>query len=167
MRVGISGDHLLINEKAKRVRYVNLENPENNFTIKFKSKAKSKMLCHQALPDDRVAMMYYNGILEVHSYDPTNQTTKLESSMSAIVNMNQQNITLFEYAYTFALNDDCNLLAVSIGRGGYLSRISVFESKTNWKTNEISAQLDIDDSTKWYCYAFEYWGKFFDKILKL
>jgi hypothetical protein len=72
MRVGNDGEHLLINEKAKRVRYVNLEDPENNFTIRFKSKAKSKMLCHQALPDNRVAMMYYNGVLEVHSYDPEN-----------------------------------------------------------------------------------------------
>jgi hypothetical protein len=59
--------------------------------------------------------------------------------MSAIANMNSQSITLFEYAYTFALNDECDLLAVSIGRGGYLSRLAVFKSDTNWNTNKISA----------------------------
>lgn len=46
MRVGKSGDHLLVNEKAKRVRYISIETPEKNFTIKFRSTAKSKMLCH-------------------------------------------------------------------------------------------------------------------------
>ena len=158
MRVGFEGDHLLINEKAKRVRIVNVENPEINFSISFVSKAKSKMLCHQALPDNRLAMMYYNGVLEVHSYNLKKQTAKLESSMSAIQNMGQQNITLFEYAYTFALNDKCDKLAVSIGRGGYLSRISIFVSNSNWSTNTLSAQLELDDSTKWYCYAFEFWG---------
>jgi hypothetical protein len=41
MHVGHSEDHLLVNEKAKRVRYINLVNPNNNFVIKFKSKVKS------------------------------------------------------------------------------------------------------------------------------
>jgi hypothetical protein len=131
MRVSFNEKHLLINEKAKRVRCIDLKNPEKNFSISFKTKAKSKMLCHQALPNNRVAMMYYNGMLEVHSYNSEKQTSKFESSMSAIESLSSQNITLFEYAYSFAMNEDCTLLAVSIGRGGYLSRISVFKSDTN------------------------------------
>ena len=159
MRVGHSKDHLLINEKAKRVRFVDIENPKKNFLIKFKSKLKSKMLCHQSLPENRVAMMYYNGILEVHSYNAQKSSAKFESTMSAIANLDQSTIGMLEYAYSFALNQQCNLLAVSVGRGGYMSRVSVFASEDNWSTNELKASLEIDDQAKWYCYAFEYWGK--------
>ena len=132
IRVGHSQDHLLVNEKAKRVRYINILNPQKNFLIKFKSKVKSKMLCHQALPSNRVAMLYYNGILEVHSYDPEKYTTKFESTISAISNLDSSTIGMLEYAYTFALNKDSTLIAVPVGRGGYMSRVSVFSSDDNW-----------------------------------
>ena len=46
MRVGHSQDHLLLNEKAKRVRFVEVAKPKTNFLIKPKSKLKSKLLCH-------------------------------------------------------------------------------------------------------------------------
>lgn len=137
MRIGYSQDHLLVNEKAKRVRYINILNPQKNFLVKFKSKVKSKMLCHQPLPDNRVAMLYYNGILEVHSYDPEKYTTKFESTISLITNMDSSTIGMLEYAYTLAFNKDCSLLAVPIGRGGYMSRVSVFSSKDNWTTSEL------------------------------
>ena len=106
-------------------------------------------------------MLYSNGILEVHSYEASKRSSAYQSTTQIIRNMDMSTIGLLEYAYSFALNRQSNLLAVSIGRGGYITRVSVFASEDNWITNKIKATLEVDNQSKWYCYAFEYWGKGF------
>jgi hypothetical protein len=52
---------------------------------------------------------------------------------------------MLEYAYTFAVNKDSTIMGFSVGRGGYMSRVSIFSSKDNWDTFKVMASLDIED----------------------